>query len=234
MSEEVKPEEVADFIAGKKKPFSFKISKDELPEGALEKLQEASKAEEIEAPKSDTPMPDDFNPENTIVNDIFNSQKLEKLLGKIKVTEIDKDLYMKALLNDEPFVTTVQPIHGIDITVKSRALYEDEIVYHCLRIERDSGEILGPETYFTRLQLFLAGMQVVKIGNKVVKFEYDEKDTFEEIHEKLKAHVAKVYNPMQAPKWNAIVAAVRVFEAKLKICNDNLRDENFWHSAGIA
>lgn len=238
--EEVTPEEVTSFISGQgnnKGFFNASVKEAELSPEAQEKLRKAEAgetADEDTTPKSDLPMPDDFDPGNpTVNNELFHNQGLEKMLGKITLSDMDKDLYIKALLNDEAFATSVQPIKGIDITVKSRTLFEDDLVFHCLSAEKDNGAILGPETYYTRLQLFLATVQVTKIGPKNVTFTVDHTLPFEELHKQMNDHVNSVYRQMQAPKWNAIVAAVRLFEAKLKICNDNLRDENFWQAAGI-
>lgn len=209
------------------------LKKSDLSEEELNKLN--NKVEEVEDTKSDTPKPTEFDPETPTVQESIEMSTALPTLGKIVLTDFEKDLYIKTLLNDVPYELSIEPFKGVSMHVKSRTLRTENLVFHILSKERASGEIIGPETYFTRLQQLLATVQITKIGDTVVELDPSVLKLLpDHAHEHLRKHIDQFYMDITSQKWNAITFAIRIFETKLKLCNDNLRDENFWPTEDIS
>lgn len=226
------PEEVKDFLFGSKKTVKLgkPIKIGDLTKEEKEILKQTPD-DSTDIPQVDTPRRTDFENNKAIDTMISFAQTIADL-GKIEVSDYEKDLYMKALLNDYHFELELEPFNGFNIKVRNRTLAEEEFVYQCLAADTASEVITGPEAYFTRLQHYLATFQVSSIGGKDCKFAYTSLKPFDTVYKRASKHIEKVFNPMHTLKWNALVLSVRVFDAKEKICNDNLRNNSFWSSAG--
>jgi hypothetical protein len=210
------------------------LKKSELKEEEINKLSGKSEAE-AETKKSDTPKPTDFEPEVPTIHQSIEMETSLPSLGSIVLTDYEKDLYVKTLLNDAPFSLDIEPFKGVTINVKSRTLRTENLVFHILSAERESGKIIGPETYFTRLQQLLAAVQITQIGDKNVSIDPSVLGVPRDAaHPVIEAHIDAHYMDITPQKWNAINFAIRIFETKLKLCNDNLRDENFWLTEDIS
>jgi len=210
------------------------LKKSELKEEEINKLS-GKASEDLVSNKSDTPKPADFEPEVPTVHQSIEMETSLPSLGSIVLTDYEKDLYIKTLLNDVPFTLDIEPFKGVTVSVNSRTLRTENLVFHVLSAERESGKIIGPETYFTRLQQLLAAVQITQIGDKNVSIDPSvlcmPRDA---AHPLLEEHIDKHYMDITPQKWNAINFAIRIFETKLKLCNDNLRDENFWLTEDIS
>jgi hypothetical protein len=241
MSEElqdVTSDDVVNFVRGSAKKGGFfsdnevLIDNSQLDKEDLEAITSSPEAAK-EAEFIESPTHHDFDKDvPTVSNHITFEEKLPDL-GTIDVTDLEKDLYIKALLNDTTFRLTVEPFDTVKITVRSRTMGEEDFIYQCLKTEREKGEIIGIEGYYTRLQYYIASFQVEKFGNTSMLFQRPT-GNFTAQHKALKKHVDDTYGNVHRVKWNAITMAVRMFDAKEKICNDNLRKQNFWPTAGIS
>lgn len=251
-STEVNPEDVVNYLKNKGtapkellpendpvvNPTSFfrgntLLKKSELSEEEVAKL--SGKADTIATDKADTPKPTEFEPSNPTVHNSIEMETTLPDLGNISLTDYEKDLYVKTLLNDAPYTLQIEPFRGVSMHIQSRTLRTESLVFHILSEERKSGAIIGPETYFTRLQQLLAAVQITQIGDKLVELPPDTLKLHpDEAHPIITAHVEKFYMDITPQKWNAITFAIRIFETKLKLCNDNLRDENFWPTGDIS
>lgn len=186
-------------------------------------------AEEDPPPPPDTPVPDEFNLPST--SDDLDFTMDFKELGSVEVPEEERDLYLKALLNDVPFRAKIQVFPGFEVEVQSRTVYFDDLIYDIVRNISTKGEILGLESGFTKLMRLLAGVQVVKINGQHVEFEAPQGKPRQEVAAALQQHVKEVFDKYQTTKWNALVKAICIFDAKVKICNDRLLDRSFWEGA---
>jgi hypothetical protein len=164
-------------------------------------------------------------------DDLFTAMVAD--LGKVTVSDYEKDLFIKATLNDTNFVTTSSVMGGrVSIKIKSRNLYNDNLVFKALTKDEKDKVFVGIEGMLQKMQAYIAAAQVSEINGKDYNLEISNENTFEENYEKLQQHLKK-YDSMQTHMWAAIVLAVRIHEYKTKICMDNLNNENFWESSGI-
>jgi hypothetical protein len=243
--EQVTPEDVVNFlkngdktesIASKKKGDVILSAKDldEEDKRVLFKMENASKKEDL-APKVDLPADTTFHEDTPTVGEAFVKNSFFPSLGDVSLTSFEKDLYMKALLNDTALEWTINPYPQIDVTIKSKTINDEEVIFLCLERERMEGYLQGPESYYSRMQMFSAAVQLVKFGKDYTQIELPllrNKETLDEAYKILTEKVKESILPMTAVKWAALVTALRIFETKLKMCNDNLRNENFWRPAG--
>lgn len=184
--------------------------------------------EEDKVAPADTPMPPEFTLPTT--SDSLDFTLDFDTFGKVDVQEYERDLYMKSLLNDTPYQLAVEVIPGFSAIVRSRTVFYDDLIYDIMRTAEARGEVLGLESGFTKLMRLLAGVQIISINGHNVEFE-TEKTTRAEVAKELLDHVENTFRNYSLQKWNALVKAVRIFDAKLKVCNDKLMDRTFWEGA---
>jgi hypothetical protein len=222
------PEELEAAVQRELEPFD--VSQVSEHEKAI--LEGRPVIEEEEKIEADTPVPQEFIMPSTSDDLDFMMEFGE--LGKVEVEDMERDLYMKSLLNDTTFQLPVEVFPGFKITVRSRNVFYDDLIYDMVRTISEKGEILGLESGFTKLMRFLAGVQVVDIQGRNVEFDPPAGLSRKEVAARLMTHVQEVYNSFSLAKWNAIVKGVRIFDSKQKICNDRLLDRTFWEGASIS
>jgi hypothetical protein len=59
-----------------------------------------------------------------------------------------------------------------------------------------------------------------------------ESRQLEEDAAELRAHYEKTYRLTSSARWSQMLAAMRIFSIKEKLCNDALANEDFWKPAG--
>jgi hypothetical protein len=197
----------------------YRILKDSEEETQRERLQDVP----------EIPVSNEFD--SRPYDDLFTAMVAD--LGKIEVSDYEKDMFIKSILNDSPFYTISKILGGkVLIKVKSRNIYNDNLIFKSLTKDEAEKYFVGVEGMMQRMQAYIAAAQVVEINGKDYNLEISNENTFEENYENLQVHLRK-YDSMQTQMWAAIVLAVRIHEYKTKICMDNLNNENFWESAGI-
>lgn len=207
------------------KPFDI----EQLSDEERRMLEGGAVPDEESDEKVDTPKPEEFDLPSTSDDLDFTMDFHE--LGRVEVEELERDLYLKTLLNDTSFTLDIEVIRGFNVTVKSRTVFYDDLIYDMVRMYSEKGEVLGLESGFTKLMRLLAGVQVVAIQGRNVEFQPTRGATRKELSKELTDHVAAVYNDFNLTKWNAVVKAVRIFDSKQKICNDKVLDRTFWEGA---
>jgi hypothetical protein len=155
-------------------------------------------------------------------------------IGEVAVSDYEKDMFIKAVLNDTQFYTVSKILGGrLSMEVKSRTMYTDKLVFDSLNFDEQNKKIVGIDSMLYRLQMYVAACQLKSYGNKNVELHLDYTKTFDENYVILNQHVDKVLSQIPAHVWSAIVMGIRIHEYKSKLCMDNLNNENFWESAGI-
>ena len=176
------------------------------------------------------PVQDDFDTKP--YSDMFSA--LVSDIGKVEVSQLEKDLFMKSILNDSPYTTVSEVLcNKLYVTVSSRTMYTDKLIFDSLNKDEADKKVIGLDGLIQRLQMYVAAIQVKGYGKKNTDLTVNSNDTFEVNYNKLQEHLAKFYNDTPVHIWAALVLAVRIHEYKSKICMDNLHNENFWESAGI-
>jgi hypothetical protein len=213
------------------KPFQLEAVAELSPEEMKElgkSLEESREEKEIEVPE--IPVKDDFR--NTPYQDLFSMMVAD--IGEVAVSDYEKDMFIKAVLNDTQFYTVSKILGGrLSMEVKSRTMYTDKLVFDSLNFDEQNKKIVGIDSMLYRLQMYVAACQLKSYGNKNVELHLDYTKTFDENYVILNQHVDKVLSQIPAHVWSAIVMGIRIHEYKSKLCMDNLNNENFWESAGI-
>jgi hypothetical protein len=223
--EEIKPDESKASAVEGVEVKSF-LTEDEFQ--LLQDSEEARQREKLEG-VPEIPVNKDF--ELKPHDDLFTAMVAD--LGKVEVSAYEKDLFIKALLNDTTFTTVSKVLGGrISIKIKSRNLYNDNLIFKALTKDEADRVFVGIEGMLQRMQAYIAAAQISEINGKDYNLDISNEDSFEVNYEKLGQHLKK-YDSMQTHMWAAIVLAVRIHEYKTKICMDNLNNENFWESSGI-
>jgi hypothetical protein len=194
-------------------------------EGSVEAQREDRK---IDVPE--IPVQDEFK--NRPYQDMFTALVAD--IGKVEVSNYEKDLFIKSILNDTKFNTTSYVLGGrLPIEVKSRTMFTDKLVFDSLNKDEKDKKVVGMDSMVFRLQMYMAACQLKSYGAKNTNFEPDPTKDFDHNYEQLNTHVDKVLHDIPVHIWGAIVMGIRIHEYKSKICLDNLNNENFWESAGI-
>lgn len=237
MSEEDDNKDVLEFLQAmnetdKESPkFQLEAKAELSPEELRElesSLEEEKEERAIDVPE--IPVKDDFL--NKPYQDLFSMLVAD--IGDITVSDYEKDLFIKAVLNDTQFSTVSKILGGrMQIEVKSRTMYTDKLVFDALNYDEQNKITVGIDSMLFRLQLYVAACQLKAYGRKNVELHLDHTKTFEENYKILNDHVDKVLVQIPAHLWASIVMGIRIHEYKSKICMDNLNNENFWESAGI-
>ena len=112
-------------------------------------------------------------------------------------------------------------------------LYNDfEIVYLAINKYSEEGKIPGASQYATKVQQCAVALQLVKYNNISQRYvKLDSQSPVEKQIADLRSYVDNEISNWSWPKWQLVVTALRVFETKLSICNENVRNGNFWKPA---
>lgn len=214
----------------------------ELSDKAATLLQEESRENQAEAAPPEPPPEAPSNP--LFSEDLPTQQKAMQFamdhasLGSITVNEHERSLYWKAILNEVPIILELEILNGIPVTVQSTSSFDLDVLLAAAK--KDVEEKLIPDgmaPFTGRAQTYAAMMQVLKFNGKECKpvLLFDRPyPPIEEAVEMIRKHYQEQHYLHNFPRWNAMIAAVRLFDAKCKICNDNLLNGNFWQPASSA
>jgi hypothetical protein len=155
--------------------------------------------------------------------------------GNLEVTvdATDKALYIKSLLNDVPLELNVKLEMGVNFVIRATTNYDLDVIFKCLEKYSEENKIPGPAQYASLVQKCAAAIQIVKFGDHLLnppKFIYGQ-NNIDKDSDILKERIENVLGAWGWPRWNAAVTALRIFEAKLALCNENARQANFWQTA---
>lgn len=206
------------------------VDKSELTEEEIRALENAPEPEP-ERDKVEAPVPPEFEQKGP--SDMVDFMMHHEQLGDITVSDEEKDLYVKTLVNDVPFETTVT-ITGVDldVVVRARSVSNDELVFSLVQEDYAEKRIIGVESGFVQLQKYLMCTQVCKIGDKDVRINIPSDTTFADKKKIVLDHFDKHYADIPLPKWRMLVNANMIFDRKQKICHDHMMDASFWQGAG--
>lgn len=155
-------------------------------------------------------------------------EKLQQIAVKVNerdipVTEADQRMYLKAVLNDVPVEMTIPVMNNMmKVTCRALSVAESEkIIVAAIKYFKDNPELnsmLMPD-YIRQLRTIC---QVVRINGKPAFPAIDiNSETFVS-----EAWVA--FRDMSTARYNAISAALNVFEHKLSRLNAAALNEDFW------
>lgn len=155
---------------------------------------------------------------------------------KVEVEEQEKALYLKSLLNDTTLELPIKLDIGITLLFRALTNYDFEVVFTALQKDSDGGKITGPAQYASRVQQCAVAMQLIKFGDKHLDYVNFKAPypTVNKAADILRKYIQEDMSNWAWPKWQAAVTGLRVFETKLAICNENIRNGGFWQPVGTA
>lgn len=152
---------------------------------------------------------------------------------KVEVDSQDKALYIKSILNDVPLELNIKLEMGINLVIRSTTNYDLDVVFKTLEKYSEESKIPGPAQYASLVQKCAAALQIIKFGDVSLdapRFVYGQ-NSLDQDADALKNRIENILGKWAWPKWNAAVTALRIFETKLALCNENARQSNFWQTA---
>lgn len=239
MSEQVNPEEVRNFLKQASAPA---VPDDLPPETEVISLDELKAAQQ----ESDSKVQETFKNVEEQRSKLFEPDKaslahlsswvFENENLKVEVEDMDKSLYLKALLNDSELQLDVTLDAGITLRFRALTNFDFEAVFAALNKMAKAGEITGPSQYASRVQQAAAALQLVSFGGKTLDYvRFDKPHPKPDVAaDKIIAYIESEMSTWGWPKWQCIVTGLRIFETKLAMCNENIRNGNFWKPADIA
>lgn len=155
-------------------------------------------------------------------------EKLQQIAVKVNerdipVTEADQRMYLKSVLNDVPVEITIPVMNNMmKVTCRALSVAESEkIIVAAIKYFKDNPELnsmLMPD-YIRQLRTIC---QVVRINGKPAFPAIDiNSETFV-------SEVWTAFRDMSTARYNAISAALNVFEHKLSRLNAAALNEDFW------
>ena len=190
---------------------------------------------------SDEQQPSEIKPEHKDMNTVSYTlqsdttfsepqavEKLQQIAVKVNerdipVTEADQRMYLKAVLNDVPVEMTIPVMNNMmKVTCRALSVAESEkIIVAAIKYFKDNPELnsmLMPD-YIRQLRTIC---QVVRINGK---------PAFPAIDINSETFVSEAWvtlRDMSTARYNAISAALNVFEHKLSRLNAAALNEDFW------
>ena len=207
-------------------------------------VPEGSEPEEAEPDSGHVPEPNDpgismkkhlSKQTKTHANQMAWAANVEEL-GPIEVNDLEKRMFLKAVLNDEnvywDMTLAVTPENPV--TVRSLFEWELSLVFSALAEDGKEGLIQNNMEYFSTLQNYSICLQIERIGNVAYKHKFQPKED-EEVQDTIKALRKHMYNhvrDMGAPQKSMVLEALRLFHSKYEMCKGKMRDQDFWTPRG--
>ena len=209
-----------------------------LMDDSLEE-QASQETKEPELQRAETSRNTTFDQSNFTQGALYAWSMMTPELGSVVVSDVEKSKYIKAVLNDVPVVLPIDLEMGNDmvgnITIELRTLnnYETDIVFLALELDKQEGIITGHHQLATRIQQYAGALQTLKVQSEpLVTIAFPTPGVSTADRDKLREFVRTHVGVMSWPRWQAILSALRVFETKIKICNDAALNGNFWKPLG--
>lgn len=212
---------------------------------SIEEQQTKAKAtkpkakQKTEKPRKETAKNTTYDDTNATQGALYAWSMMTPALGSVTVTDMEKSMYIKAVLNDVPVILPIDLEMGDDIrgniVVELRTLsnYEADVVFLALELDKEEGIIKGSHQLASRIQQYAGALQTLKVQEKALPtIAFPSPGDSLGDRDKLRSFVKKHIGAMSWPRWQAILNALRIFETKLKICNDAALNGNFWKPRG--
>jgi hypothetical protein len=170
------------------------------------------------------------NPNDTMLTEaLINTDKIE-------VSDMEKSLFIKSLLNDEPVKFQVSLFDGkLNVELRSRSLHEQRRIFDVLAKDQKDG-IVNPEdlAYFvTRMQQYCMAIMVERVNGKLFsEVSISPDKNIEETQKILHAAVKGNIEALTGIRWTAITNAMRIFEAKCAKMGTEAANQDFWTPRG--
>jgi hypothetical protein len=228
------------FLGGSQQREAFKegdVKLDIQPELVQELSGEGRRREDLKDP-SDTPIDPTFDP---ISPSVGNTSKWTMVGDQdfegVEVSDMDKRLYFKAVLNDTAVELTIEIVMGgtkVEVLCRTPGVDEQNLIMQAINELTTENRIKSPAEFYSWFQELSITTQVVRFNEQVIAADIDAILTSEKPVDALIKARHKVFSKMNSARMDALVKAIRIFSYKIKICNDRLLDEDFWNPVGTS
>lgn len=172
-------------------------------------------------------------PDETFSKERQTEQEFDaKMLTNIEpeVTDFDKRVYLKAILNDEPVHFKIELMGGnFSTTIKSRNTYEQSCIFQAVSKDEKSGKINSQPELVSTIQRYTAAVSVIDINGKDFgHISLDPDAAIDDNISLLRNTVKEKIYPISTPKWLVLSQALGMFDAKLYKLNNEASNSDFW------
>lgn len=187
---------------------------------------------------ADTPIAQPFTPQTENLNDFLAWTFKSSSIPDVTVSDFEKGLFFKALLNDTEFCLDIEfeLIEKLVVSVRGLTAYEQKIIAAALKVDADKGEIDGPHGFASFMQQYCLAYQVITFNSKPfggIEVTKLPQLTFAEHVNLLREFMRKQLDSMPSFKLMTLIKALIIFEIKQKLLHDGLVNRNFWKPQGI-
>lgn len=225
-------EEVKDFLRG------GKVELDVPTEAIADLKSEESVAPAIapDQPRIDTPVDPTTDPDNPTQVKMLAWAMSTPDVGEVTVSETEKSLFLKAVLNDEAVSFPVELEFGpttVKVACRTLGTWEMDVLYNALNEDEKAGLFRDVAQYTTAMQQYVLAMQVTSFNGKPLDYlKFDPDQELSESVKSLREQAKKYVGRWASVRWSAALSALRVFSVKVKLCTDAMLNRDFWSPPG--
>lgn len=159
----------------------------------------------------------------------------DDLNRSVTISEEEKSLFFKSGLLDIRFEIDTM-VNGIPIRIQSVSEYEEDVVFAAVHKDMSDGVITTFEQRVTRVQWYLATLQVIRFNGTTVEYlklpeDVDDvsahADMVREWHKSHSRH-------RNVARWLMTLLACRIFAIKINMLNTALANDDFPKPGDIA
>jgi len=197
--------------------------------------QETQEPEEERAedtlPKS---MPDSYRDKSydpIHSTDFGDPSALAGISGNVESTDADKEIFLKAVLNDEPVVLKIELLGGnCVVEVRSKSTWEQSLTYEAALEDQDKKVVSDYYQAMIQMQKYGAVVQIQKINDKIFSTsEFKKPDgDWKPQREELRKLMSDKMESMNNARMTLLLNALRIFEYKLSEMTAFCNDGDFW------
>lgn len=238
----VNPDEIK-ALAAESKPKKVRKPRKKAPKSGVEKL----KSQEGVQTKGDVDE-NEFKATLEAADHTFDTEARQQafeqnyglpvLNGKATITMDDKAQFLLAIMDGVPYHMHIMlGMPGVGETVvRQLTPYEEDLVFDAIRMYMQKNGQLEPALAASYMQQFRMTMQVTRFNSRdldYLKFEYGT-GTRTEHATKLAEHSMRVMGNCNAARYHAMIQAAMIFNYKLKVMTEHMRDNVFWGPVSMA
>lgn len=157
--------------------------------------------------------------------------------GRVEVDAEDRDIYLKAALNDTPFVWRFALFNNrFVVSIRSITAFEREVISRALTLDSPENSWLGLNQIHDRQQGFAVCMSAQAVnGVELPNVRLIAgKTSLEDGAKQVRDAYLQSYQNMNHARYQLLLNAVRIFTIKERICDIALARDHFWSTAGDA
>lgn len=158
---------------------------------------------------------------------IFDTDGITK--ESIQVSDIDKVLFLKSLLNDTPLELDIPLLNNsLVIRIRARDAHAQCLAMTLVDNRANEEQLTNLLVLNTWIQQYGLALMITAINTKAVDYaKVNCDDNLATAKTKLDAVVHRYYKDIGA-KWDILIKAIKIFETKRAKLQDAILDENFW------